>query len=114
MNSSSMQQALPQESADQSTVNSSSMQLQHALEHADTWSSQLVMTSGNLLGMMLLDNDLVTMLSTNAQPGEVKTIRRKQSDGKLVDIQCPVSVLSYNTYMGGVDREDSYNIICLV
>ena len=62
--------------------------------------------SGNLLATMWLDNDLVTMLSTNAQPGEVKTVRRKQSDGKLVDIQCPVSVLSYNTYMGGVDRGD--------
>ena len=46
------------------------------------------------------------VLSTNAQPGEVKTVRRKQSDGKLVDIQCPASVLSYNTYMGGVDRGD--------
>ena len=62
--------------------------------------------SGNLLATMWLDNDLVTMLSTNAQPGEVKTVRRKQSDGKLVDIQCPASVLSYNTYMGGVDRGD--------
>ena len=62
--------------------------------------------SGNLLATMWLDNDLVTMLSTNAQPGEVKTVQRKQSDGKLVDIQCPASVLSYNTYMGGVDRGD--------
>ena len=33
-------------------------------------------------------------------------MNRKQKDGTIQDIACPELVLSYNKYMGGVDKND--------
>ena len=55
---------------------------------------------------MWLDNNVVTLLSDNVQPGKTEIIRRKQKDGKHLDVPCPLEVISYNSYMGGVDRGD--------
>ena len=46
------------------------------------------------------------MLSTNAQPNDVKTISRKQKDGSLVNINCPEAIVLYSKYMRGVDHND--------
>ena len=46
------------------------------------------------------------MLSTNCQPHESGTVTRKLRDGTSVSVPCPASVISYNEYMGGVDRND--------
>ena len=54
---------------------------------------------------MWLDNKPVTMLSSNCQP-ETTTVNRRQKDGSQIEIPCPKSIVSYNKYMGGVDRGD--------
>ena len=54
---------------------------------------------------MWLDNQPVTMLSSNCQP-EMTAVQRKQKDGTRIQVSCPKSVVSYNTYMSGVDRGD--------
>ena len=61
--------------------------------------------SDNMLATMWLDNNVVTLLSDNVQPGKTE-ITRKQKDGKHLDVPCPLEVISYNSYMGGVDRGD--------
>ena len=40
----------------------------------------------NMLATMWLDNDVVTLLSDNVQPGKTEIIRRKQKDGKHLQI----------------------------
>ena len=55
---------------------------------------------------MWLDNHIVHVLSTNGQRSEITMVPRKQKDGSTKQITCPASILSYNTYMGGVDYGD--------
>ena len=45
-------------------------------------------------------------MSTCCQPTEQGTVLRRQRDGSRVNFPCPAAVISYNTYMGGVDRGD--------
>ena len=58
--------------------------------------------------MVLLwrDNRAVTLLSTNAQPDEEKTVLRRQRDCSRVEVRCPAPMALYQKYMGGVDRND--------
>ena len=62
--------------------------------------------SGNLTATLWLDKRVVTVLSTASQPNETSTVKRKQQDGRKADVPCPSSVVNYNKYMGGVDRND--------
>ena len=61
---------------------------------------------GQVTAVMWLDNRVIHVLSTNGQPSEITTVPRKQKDGSTKQITCPASILSYNTYMGGVDHGD--------
>ena len=65
-----------------------------------------------------LDNRVVSVLSTNAQPNDVKTISRtisrKQKDGSLVNINCPEAIVLYSKYMRGVDHNDQIRQIYTV
>ena len=45
------------------------------------------------------------MLSSNCQP-ETTNVQRKQKDGTRIQGTCPKSIVSYNQYMGGVERGD--------
>ena len=45
-------------------------------------------------------------ISTNCQPSSCGTVNRKQPDGTSVEEPCPESIISYNKFMGGVDRGD--------
>lgn len=53
-----------------------------------------------------MDKKVVNVLSTNAQPSEIGTTKRKQRDGSFIDVNCPEAVISYSKYMGGVDCND--------
>ena len=44
-------------------------------------------------------------MSTTSQPSAVVTVLRKQ-DGSRVPVSCPQAIISYNEFMGGVDRGD--------
>ena len=46
------------------------------------------------------------VMSTNCQPSDSGTVKRKQKDGSSVEVPCPASIISYNKFMGGVDRGD--------
>ena len=53
---------------------------------------------------MWLDNQPVTVLSSNCQPKV--TVQRKQKDGTRVEIDCPTAIVSYSKFMAGVDQGD--------
>ena len=45
-------------------------------------------------------------MSTTSQPSAVGTVLRKHEDGSRVPVPCPQAIISYNEFMGGVDRGD--------
>ena len=45
-------------------------------------------------------------MSTNTQPTPTGSVLRRQKDGSRALVPAPQSVISYNKYMGGVDRGD--------
>jgi len=45
-------------------------------------------------------------MSTNSQPDEKGKVKRRQKDGKKIDVSCPTAIIKYNRFMGGVDRND--------
>ena len=52
-----------------------------------------------------MDRKVVTVMSTNGQP-ETGSVTRRQKDGSRISVPCPISVVDYNKFMGGVDRGD--------
>ena len=61
---------------------------------------------GNVTATAWKDNKVVTVMSTTTQPTAVGSVLRRQRDGSRLSVPCPESVLTYNKYMGGVDRGD--------
>ena len=45
-------------------------------------------------------------MSTCCQPHEHGSVLRRQRDGTRITLPCPASIISYNAFMGGVDRGD--------
>ena len=45
------------------------------------------------------------MLSTNCQIGE-GSVQRTQKNGSKLSLPCPLNIIEYNKYMGGVDHND--------
>ena len=77
--------------------------------------SQIVQ-QGGVVALLWLDNRVVTLLSTNAQPNQLDTVQRKERDGSRQTVRCPAAMALYNRYMGGVDRNDQlrqYYHVCL-
>ena len=60
---------------------------------------------GDIRAVLWLDNQPVTMLSSNWKP-ETTNVQRKQKYGTRIEVTSPKSIVSYNQYMGGVDRGD--------
>ena len=52
------------------------------------------------------DRRLVYVMSTNSNPTDSSTIHRKNRDGTTEVASCPPNIVSYNKFMGGVDRAD--------
>ena len=46
------------------------------------------------------------MLSTNVQPDGRGTVQRMQTDATVRSVEAPMAIISYNKWMGGVDRGD--------
>ena len=46
------------------------------------------------------------MISSCTQPTATGTVLRRQRDGTRISVPCPQSIISCNSYMGGVDRGD--------
>ena len=61
--------------------------------------------NGNLLVSLWQDTKTVSCLSTNQSPSEV-SVRRRQRNGRRVEVPCPLPIQIYNRFMGGVDKND--------
>ena len=65
---------------------------------------------------MWRDRKLVYMMSTNSHPQGDTTVRRKDRDGTVQQVPCPPSVVTYNQFMGGVNKGDQlrkyYRVRC--
>ena len=59
----------------------------------------------NCIFSLWQDNKTVSVLSTNCR-NEEGTVTRKQKDGTRKTFTCPLNVIDYNKYMGGVDCND--------
>jgi hypothetical protein len=45
-------------------------------------------------------------MSTTTQPSGSGSVLRRQRNGSRIPVSCPESIISYNMWMGGVDRGD--------
>ena len=61
----------------------------------------VVRQEGNLMVTVWQDKWLVTSVSTAHNPDQTEVVKRKKVDGSIVHVDCPVSIVDYNKYMGG-------------
>ena len=66
----------------------------------------LTLQKGQVTASAWRDNKVFIVMSTCCQPTEVGTALRRQRDGIRITLPCPDAIVSYNAYMGGVDRGD--------
>ncbi len=64
------------------------------------------MQSDNIIASAWLDRKTVNVMATGCDPTMTGTVLRRQKDGSRKEVSCPVAVVDYNKYMGGVDRGD--------
>ena len=50
----------------------------------------------------------MTFISSGRNPAHTKVIRRKKADGSVIDVDCPLFIIEYNQFRGGVDRGNQY------
>ena len=50
----------------------------------------------------------VAFISSGHNPEHTKSVNRKKADGSVINVQCPVCIVDYNHFMGGVDKGDQY------
>ena len=62
--------------------------------------------AGKVTASAWMDRKIVMVMSTSCQPSSCGTVNRKQRDGTSLEVPCPASIISYNNFMGGVDRGD--------
>ena len=60
----------------------------------------------NLTVSVWQDNKAVTVISTNSDPTQMKSVTRKHKDGTSHTYPCPAAIADYNVHMGGVDKGD--------
>ena len=63
---------------------------------------------GNVCVCVWQDTRPVTFMSSGHNPTHTKVVPRKRRDSSLVHVNCPLSIVDYNKYMGGVDVGDQY------
>ena len=56
--------------------------------------------------MLWRANRVVTLLTSNTQPQQHTTVQRREKDGSSCGVPCPAAMSLYNSYMGGIDRND--------
>lgn len=62
--------------------------------------------SRDLSAVVWCDRAPLYFLSTFDNPHQTTTVKRKDKDGAVVQVQCPLVVSSYTQYMGGCDLND--------
>ena len=66
----------------------------------------LTVQKGKVTASAWMDRKTVMVMFTNCQPNDTGSVLRRQLDGSRLPVPCPVSIISYNKFMGGVDRGD--------
>ena len=66
----------------------------------------LTVQQGKVTASAWKDRKVVTVISTTTQPTAVGTVLRRQKDGSRIPVPCPEAIITYNEFMGGVDRGD--------
>ena len=64
------------------------------------------MQADNISASAWLDRKLVTVMASGCDSMEVGTVLRTQKDGSRKEVSCPIALVKYNQYMGGVDHGD--------
>ena len=64
------------------------------------------MQKGKVTASSWMDNKTVTVMSTTSQPSATGFVFRRQRDGTRIQVPCPEPIITYNRFMGGVDRGD--------
>ena len=59
-----------------------------------------------MVATLWLDNEVVTVMSTNSQPLVQEVVQRLQRDRTKADVPCPQAIAYYQRFMGGVDHND--------
>ena len=67
-----------------------------------------VRQDGNVCVTVWQDTRPVTFMSSGHNPDHTTVIQRKRHNGTIIDVPCPVCIVDYNRFMGGVDRGDQY------
>ena len=60
-----------------------------------------------------MDNRAVTVMSTSTQPLATGSVLRRQKNGSRISVPCPEAIISYNLWMGAVDRGEQMRGYCL-
>ena len=61
---------------------------------------------GKVTATAWMDNKIVRVMSTSADPTLLTSVQRRRRSGDKVSVACPQSVYDYNQLMGGVDNGD--------
>jgi hypothetical protein len=69
---------------------------------------QKVWQKGGLNAAIWRDKKAVAFLFTNCGPDQTTTVARKQRDGSVNEVECPLACGNYTRNMGGVDRHDQF------
>ena len=67
-----------------------------------------VRQDGNVCVTVWQDSRPVTFMSSGHNPAHTKVVQRKKHDGSVVSVDCPLCIVDYNRFMGGVDTGDQY------
>ncbi|KAJ8932831.1 hypothetical protein NQ318_006994 [Aromia moschata] len=60
------------------------------------------------------DKPVIEMILSIHDPTEYSQVKRREKDGSLTEVQCPVAVKEYRSCMGSVDRADTYAQVSLL
>ena len=50
----------------------------------------------------------MTFMSSGHNPAHTKVVQRKNLDSSVVSVDCPLCIVDYDRFMGGVDMGDQY------
>ena len=61
---------------------------------------------GNIVVTVWQDKRPVVCISSGHNPAHTTSVRRRKGDGSITNVNCPIVIVDYNRYMGGVDKGD--------
>ncbi|XP_046685368.1 piggyBac transposable element-derived protein 4-like [Homalodisca vitripennis] len=75
-------------------------------KHMNQGEHDFMSTMTGIVAVEWKDKRGIYFLSNYHNPNEVTTVNRKQANGEIVAVPCPILVKDYNAHMGYVDKAD--------